>query len=120
MTRAAWAIALAALLTYAFSGGGRITGSDELTQLDLARALRHGSLQVPEGATITGPDGRTYSKNTWGQALLAFPLVTVGDLAAHAAGFREERAELAGRFVASFFNAIVTALLLAAAWLGMR
>ena len=120
MTRAAWAIALAALLTYAFSGGGRITGSDELTQLDLARALRHGSLQVPEGATITGPDGRTYSKNTWGQALLAFPLVTVGDLAAHAAGFREERAELAGRFVASFFNAIVTALLLAATWLGLR
>ena len=120
MRRAAWAIALAALLTYALTGGGRITGTDELTQLDLARALRHGSLHVPEGATIAGPDGRTYSKNTWGQALLAFPLVALGDLAGGAAGFSAERAELATRCVASFLNAIVTALMLAAAWLGMR
>jgi hypothetical protein len=120
VSRAPWAIALAAFLTVAFTGGGRITGTDELTQLDLARGLRHGSLEVPEGATVTGPDGKTYTKNTWGQALLAFPLVALGDLAGHVAGFHGPRAELATRFVASFFNAIVTALLLAATYVALR
>jgi len=118
--RAPWAIALAALLTYAFTGGGRIVGSDEVTMFELARAVAHGDIRVPEGATMRGPDGQTYSKNTWGEALLALPLVVLGDGAARAAGFQGERAEWAARFVASFFNAIVAALLLAALYITLR
>ena len=113
MKRAPWAIALAALLTYALTGGGRITGSDELAQLDLARAMLHGQLVVPEGSTMRGPDGRIYTKNTWGQALLALPLVATGVAVVHIGGFSGTRAELATRFIPSFFNGIVGALLLA-------
>ena len=120
MIRAALAVALAALLTYALTGGGRIVGSDEVTMLELARALAHGRIDVPAGATLRGPDGRFYSKNTAGEAVLALPFVVAGDVAARAAGFRAERAEWAARFVASFFNACVTALLLAALYLGLR
>ncbi len=118
--RTALALALAALLTFVFSGGGRIVGSDELTMFELARAMAHGHIDVPEGATLRGPDGRFYSKNTAGEAVLALPLVVTGDLAAHAAGFRGERSELAARFVASFFNAVVAAVLLAALYLVLR
>jgi hypothetical protein len=118
--RAAWAIALAALLTYALTGGGRIVGSDEVTMFELARSIVHGSIKVPEGATMRGPDGQTYTKNTWGEALLALPLVAAGDVAARAAGFQGERAQWASRFVASFFNAIVVALLLAALYATLR
>lgn len=107
-------LALAALLVFAFTGGGRITGSDEVTMFDLARAMLHGGIAVPEGATMAGPDGRFYSKNTAGQAVLAMPLVAAGELAAAAAHFPPERRELASRFVASFFNAVVAALLVAA------
>ncbi|HEY6194375.1 MAG TPA: hypothetical protein VI504_04975, partial [Candidatus Eisenbacteria bacterium] len=120
MTRAALALALAALLTYALTGGGRIVGSDEVTMFELARALAHGHIDVPEGATLRGPDGRAYSKNTAGEAVLALPLVVAGDVAAHAAGFRAERAELAARFVASFFNALVAALIVAALYVALR
>jgi hypothetical protein len=120
MSRAAWAIALAAFLTFAVTGGGRIVGSDEVTMFTLARAIAHGSIVVPEGATLQGPDGRFYSKNTAGQAVLALPLVVAGDAAAAAAGFATERRELAARFVASFFNAIVAALLLAALYDALR
>src|SRR6185503_11107698 len=77
-------------------------------------------IRVPEGATMRGPDGQTYSKNTWGEALLALPLVVVGDVAARAAGFQGERAQWAARFVASFFNAVVAALLLAALYAALR
>jgi hypothetical protein len=113
-------IALAAFLTLAFSAGGRIVGSDELTMFQLARALARGGIAVPEGATQPGPDGRHFSKNTAGQAVLALPFVVAGDVAAGLAGFRAERRELAARFVASFFNAAVTALLLAALWTALR
>src|SRR5262249_5899929 len=107
--RAALAVALAALLTYALTGGGRIRGGDGGTLPEPARALAHGRIDVPEGATLRGPDGRFYSKNTAGEAILALPFVVVGDVAARAAGFRGERAEWAARFVASFFNAVVSA-----------
>jgi len=118
--RAPLAIALAAFLTYAWSGGGRIVGSDEVTMFQLARALARGGIAVPEGATLAGPDGRHFSKNTAGQAVLALPLVAAGDAAAGLAGFRAERRELAGRFVASFFNALVTSLLLAVLYAALR
>ena len=96
-----FALALAAFLTFAFTGGGRIVGSDEVTMFTLARQLAHGSIVVPEGATLKGPDGRFYSKNTAGQAVLALPLVVLGDAAAAAVGFAPDRRELAARFVAS-------------------
>jgi hypothetical protein len=118
--RAPWAIALAAFLTFALTGGGRIVGSDEVTMFELARSITHGNIRVPEGATMRGPDGQTYSKNTWGEALLALPLVVAGDVAARAAGFQGERAQWAARFVASFFNAVVAALLLAALYAALR
>jgi hypothetical protein len=114
------ALALAALLTFVLTGGGRIVGSDELTMFELARAMAHGHIDVPEGATLRGPDGRFYSKNTAGEAVLALPFVVAGDVAAHATGFRAERAELAARFVASFFNAVVASVLLAALYLALR
>ena len=120
MNRTAWGIALAAFLTFALTGGGRIVGSDEVTMFTLARTLMHGGIAVPEGATLQGPDGRFYSKNTAGQAVLALPLVALGDAASGAAGFTDEKRELASRFVASFFNAIVAALLLAALYDALR
>ena len=120
MKRASLAVALAAFLTFAWSGGGRIVGSDELTMFQLARAMSRGSLAVPEGATLQGPDGRFYSKNTAGQAVLALPFVVAGDVAAGIAGFTDSRRELAARCVASFFNAVVTSLLLAALYAALR
>ncbi len=118
--RTSLALAFAAFLTFALTGGGRIVGSDEVTMFELGRAMAHGSIAVPEGATLQGRNGRFYSKNTAGQALLALPLVVAGDLAAKVGGFRDERAQLAARFVASFFNAIVAALLIAALYLSLR
>ena len=57
-------IAIAAFLLYAWTGGGRISGSDEVTMFELSRAMLHGHIEVPaEGATVQGPDGRFYSKN---------------------------------------------------------
>jgi len=106
-------IAAAAFLLYAATGGGRIVGSDEITMLEVARAFLHGHVDVPVGATLDGPGGRHYSKNTAGQAIAALPLVALGEAAASAARLSPGRHALAVRFVASFFNAIVAALLLA-------
>jgi len=111
--RTARRIGLAAFLLFALTGGGRITGSDEVTMFELSRAMLHGHIAVPEGATLRGPDGRFYSKNTAGEAVLALPLVAASEAAARIGHFREERAVLAAHFGASFFNAFVTALLLA-------
>ncbi len=118
--RTTLALAIAAFLTFVLTGGGRIVGSDEVTMFELARAMAHGHIDVPEGATVRGPDGRFYSKNTAGEAVLALPLVLAGDVAAHVAGFRDERAQLAARCVASGFNAFIAALLLAALYAGLR
>ena len=120
MKRAPLAIAIAALLTFAFTGGGRITGSDEIAQLNFARSFPWRIDIPPEGSTLQGHDGRFYTKNTAGQAILALPLVKAGALAARVAGFQGARAELASRFIPSFFNGIVGALLLAAAYTVMR
>jgi len=106
-------IFLAALLIFAATGGGRIVGSDEVSMFELDRAILHGRIDVPEGATLQGPDGRFYTKNAAGQALLALPLAGVARLATDATHLAPARRELAERFVMSFFNAIVTALLLA-------
>lgn len=114
IARTARLVALAALLVYALTGGGRISGSDEVTMFELSRAILHGHLDVPEGATLRGPDGRFYTKNTAGEAVLALPLTAAADLAAKAAHFRDAKAVLASRFVVSFFNAFVVALLLGA------
>ena len=113
-------LALAAFLVFALTGGGRIAGSDEVTMFELSRAMLHGHIDVPEGATLQGPDGRFYSKNTAGEAILAMPLVAAAEMAAKAAHFRETRAMLAARFVASFFNAVLSALLLAALYVLAR
>lgn len=107
-------LALAAFLVFAVTGGGRISGSDEVTMFELARSLLHGSIVVPEGATLQGGDGRFYTKNTAGQAVLALPLVAAGEAASAAGGFAPERRVLASRFVASFFNAMIASLLVAA------
>jgi hypothetical protein len=103
-------IAIAAFLIYVVSGGGRIVGSDEVTMLELSRALLRGHIDVPAGATMLGRSGKPYTKNTAGQAVLALPLVAAAEAMTTAV---PERRELAVRFVVSFFNAIVTGLLLA-------
>ena len=111
--RTALWIAIAAFLIYAITGGGRIVGSDEVTMLELSRAMLHGHLDVPEGATLQGRDGRFYTKNSPGEAVLALPLVAVAETATRAAGLPPEKQVLALRFFVSFFNAAVAAVLLA-------
>lgn len=118
--RTAWGIVLAAFLIFALTGGGRIVGSDEVTMFQLAHAMLEGRIDVPQGATLQGPDGRFYTKNTAGQAVLSLPFVAAGAFAARTAGFRQERAVLAGRFGASFFNAGVAAALLGAFYVFAR
>lgn len=118
--RTARSLALAAFLVYALAGGGRIVGSDEVTMLEVARALLAGRVEVPEGATLAGPDGRFYSKNAAGQAVAALPLVALAEAAARAAPLAPERRDLAVRFGTSFFNAAVTAILLGVFYWGAR
>jgi len=118
--RTALALALAAFLLYAVSGGGRVVGSDEVTMLALARALLHGGIAVPEGATLAGPDGRCYTKNAAGQAVLALPLVALSEAGAAVLRLDPERRGLAVRFGASFFGALVTAVLLGVFYWGAR
>jgi len=112
VARTARAVAIAAFLLYALSGGGRIAGSDEVTMFELSRALLHGGIAVPEGATLAGRGVRLYTKNAAAQAIAALPLTALGEAAAAASGLAEPRRTLAVRFVVSFFNAAVTALLL--------
>lgn len=107
----AGSVALATFLTLALTGGGRIAGSDEVTMFELSRSLLAGRIDVPEGATLQGPDGRQYSKNHAGQAVMALPLVAAAEAASLVAAPSEPRQRLASRFVASFFNAIVAAVL---------
>jgi hypothetical protein len=118
--RTAGALATAALLVFALTGGGRIVGSDELAMFELSRGLLHGALAVPAGATLAGPDGRHYTKGAAAQAVLALPFTAAGTYGARALGLAPARAELAARFAASFFNAAVTALLLALFYLAAR
>ena len=101
-------------LLFALSGGGRVVGSDEVTMLELSRALLRGRVAVPEGATLQGPDGRLYTKNAAGQAVLALPLVALAESGAAALRLDPARRDLAVRFGVSFFDALVTALLLGA------
>jgi len=110
--RTARRVALAAFLLYAASGGGRIVGSDEVTMLELSRALLRGRVDVPVGATLQGRDGRAYTKNAAGQAILALPLVAVAEGLATATDLPPPRRTLLVRCVVSFFNAAVTAVLL--------
>ena len=107
---AAWALTLGAFCIYAASGGGRIVGSDEITMLEVSRALLHGHIAVPEGATMPGRDGHNYSKNAAGQAVVALPLVAAAEAAARVVP--PARRGLAMRALVSFFNAAVTAALL--------
>ncbi|HEY6867824.1 MAG TPA: hypothetical protein VI792_11240, partial [Candidatus Eisenbacteria bacterium] len=118
--RTARALALAAFLVYAFTGGGRIVGSDEVTMFELSRALLHGSIDVPEGATLDARDGRHHTKNAAAQAITALPLTTAGEGLVALARLPEPRRTLALRFVVSFFNAIVTAFLLGAFYAAAR
>ncbi len=113
-------IALAAFLLFALTGGGRVVGSDEVTMLELARAMLRGGIAVPEGATLAGPDGWHYSKNAAGQAVLALPLVAAAEGVAGRMPLEARRRPLALRFVVSFFNALVTALLLAVFYATVR
>jgi hypothetical protein len=113
-------LALGALLLYAASGGGRIVGSDEVTMLEVSRALLHGTVSVPAGATLAGRDGRFYSKNAAGQAVLALPLVALAEGVARAAPLPESRRPLAARALVSFFNALIAALLLGAFYMAVR
>jgi hypothetical protein len=113
-------LGIAALLVFVLTGGGRIVGSDELAMFELSRGLLHGSIAVPEGATLAGPDGRHYTKGAAAQAVLALPLTAAGTYGARLLGLTPAREELAARFVTSFFNAAVTALLLALFHLAAR
>jgi len=112
MRTAMW-LAIGAFLLYAATGGGRVVGSDELAMLELSRSLMRGTVTVPEGATMTRPDGTHVTKNAAAEAVLALPFVAAGEAAAAAAKLDPARRALAVRFFASFFNAFVTALMLA-------
>ncbi len=111
---------LAALVLFAVTGGGRIVGSDEVSMFELDRAMLDGRIDIPEGATLQGPDGRFYTKNAAGQAVLALPFAAVARFAADAAHLPPARHVLAERFVVSFFDAFLAAALLAAFYLAAR
>ena len=108
-------IGITMLFVYALTGSGHIAGSDERAMLDLSRAMLRGHIDLPDTAmsALRGPDGRLYSKNTAGQAVLALPLVAVAEVATARLPMTAPRRLLAMRFVVSFFNAVVAALLLA-------
>ncbi|MEO5616586.1 MAG: hypothetical protein ABIS67_02365 [Candidatus Eisenbacteria bacterium] len=118
--RTALALALAFVLLYLITGGGRIVGSDEVTMSELSRALLRGGIAVPEGATLPGPDGRFYTKNTAGQAVLAIPWTLAGEAAARVLPFGAEKRLLVARAVVSTFNAFVTAILIGVFYLAAR
>jgi hypothetical protein len=118
--RTAVALGVAAFLFFALGGGGRVVGSDEVTMLELSRALLRGSVAVPAGATLQGPDGRHFTKNAAGQAVLALPVVALAEAGARALPLGPAQRALAVRFGASFFDALVTALLLALLYAGAR
>jgi hypothetical protein len=113
-------IGATAFLFFALTGGGRVVGSDEVTMLDLAQAMLRGGIAVPVGATLDGPDGRHYTKNAAGQAVIALPLVAVAEAAASRLPVPPARRALAVRFTVSFFNALVAALLLAVFYRAVR
>ena len=116
---AGWLAAAFALL-YLATGGGRIVGSDEVTMAELSRALLTGGIAVPEGATLDGRDGRHYSKNHAGQAVLALPWTLAGEAAARILPFAPARKTLVARAVVSTFNAFVAALLVAVLYAAAR
>ncbi len=111
--RTARALGLLCLLVFLLTGGGRIVGSDEVTMYHLSRSLLRGRVDVPAGATRPGPDSRAFSKNAAGQAVVALPLVAIGEGLAAALPSGAERREKVTRAVASTLNAFVAALLLA-------
>src|SRR5262249_51541266 len=74
----------------------------------------------PEGATLAGREGRFYTKNAAGQAVAALPLTAIAEAAAAAGRLPEPRRTLAVRFVVSFYNAAVAALLLAVFYTAAR
>ena len=113
-------VGITVFLVLALTGGGRVVGSDEVTMLELSRAMLRGGIAVPVGATLDGHDGRHYTKNAAGQAVLALPLVAVAEVAAARLGVSEQHRTLALRFAVSFFNAAVVALLLAVFYLTVR
>jgi hypothetical protein len=110
--RTARRLAVAALLFYVLTGGGRVVGSDEVTMLEVSRSMLRGQIAVPEGATLRGKGGLHYSKNAAGQPVLALPLVALAEGAARLARLDPARRVLAVRFGASFMNALVTAALI--------
>jgi hypothetical protein len=116
---AVW-IALAFALLYLATGGGRIVGSDEVTMAELSKALLRGRIDVPEGATLRGPDGRFYSKNNAGQAVVALPWTLAASGIAAVAPVAPAKRALAERAVVSSFNAFVTAILLAVFYMAAR
>ena len=118
--RTAGALAVLALLVYVLTGGGRIVGSDEVTMLELSRAMLRGGIAVPEGATLDGRDGRHYTKNAAAEAVIALPLTAAAEAAAGASGLPPARRALAVRFGVSFLNAIVSAIALGVFYAGAR
>jgi hypothetical protein len=73
------AFALSVLCIYLASAGGRIVASDEHTTFLLTQSLmEHGTVAVPEGNGLVGPDGRLYPKAGLGQALASAPFFVVG------------------------------------------
>ena len=113
-------IGITAFFVVSLTGGGRVVGSDEVTMLELSRAMLRGGIAVPVGATLDGHDGRHYTKNAAGQAVLALPLVAVAEVATARLPGPAPRRALALRFAVSFFNAVVVALLLAVFYVTVR
>ena len=113
-------IAVFAFCAYLVTGGGRIVGSDEVTMLELSRAMLHGHLDVPRArpcaVRTAGPIPRTPRDRRCWRCRWSPP----GELVARAAHLDEPRRSLAVRFVASIFDAWVTALLLAVFYAAAR
>ena len=99
---------LFSLLAYLLLGGGRIASSDGHTMFTLSQAILAGRLSIPDGNGKPGRHGLLYAKADPGQALVALPLVAIGQATAPLAPAGPLRA-LWPRAVASTLNALVAA-----------
>ena len=124
--RLAWGIFLVTLAGYLLTGSGHTTGQDQEYYYRMARALvlersfAIEPLQVETEASRRGVDGRFYAIYAPGLPVVLAPFVLAGRslgevgaaLGPHYVpyGFRpQDEGDLGARFVASYFNAPVTA-----------
>ncbi len=102
--------AVAMMLLFVATAGGRITASDEYTIYRLTESLvTRGTVAITAGNAERGPDGKLYPKAGLGQAIAAAPFFLLGRAAA--IPFPDGQKDLVTRAVTSLLNPFVSGLL---------